>query len=130
VVKAETGSALVLALVTLLVIVATVLIVASYLDGLFLARRLDERTVRLGALSDSAFAETLARLSDDKYFAGVEERPFGGGQIGSSVTEESSNRVVVKAWGRRAGWRGEITAEVLVGRPPRVLSWRRGIEHE
>ena len=72
--SSERGSALVFALATLTLVAITIAGVASEIQSRGAGVIIEERTVRLTALSDAAMAETLAELSDHgTAFAGADE---------------------------------------------------------
>ena len=121
----ESGSALLLALVALTVIALCVMVAASQVQVLQMKGRYDERNAILGALSDAAFAETLALLSADQTSVGFAERGFGGGTISSGVLPvgEFGRRVTAVATYR--GWSATIVAEVDVTAGPVVVRLTR-----
>lgn len=123
--RRERGSALVVALVTVTLVVLAALAVGGLLDSRRLAARIDERDVRLAALSDAAMAATLAHLTVDPDFPGLAESSFGGGTISSSVRRVGLTRARVEAEAGLPEWRAETEAEVLLGPSPSVLSWQR-----
>ena len=122
----ERGSALVFALATLTLVAITVAAVTSELQSRGAGVVIEERSVRLTALSDAAMAETLAELSDKGIaFAGVPERRFEGGTMSSSVRIISAWEVEVFAVGSRDGWSSVIRAKVSLVSGPRVVWWQR-----
>ena len=122
----ERGSALVFALATLTLVAITVAAVTSELQSRGAGVVIEERSVRLTALSDAAMAETLAELSDKGIaFTGVAERRVEGGAMSSSVRIISAWEVEVFAVGSRDGWRSVIRAKVSLNGGPRVLWWQR-----
>ena len=125
-VASDRGSALVFALATLTLIAITVAGVASEIQSRSAGVVIEERTVRLTALSDAAMAETLAELSEKGIaFSGVVQRRFEGGAISSSVRPIGEWEVEVTAVGFRDGWNSVIRARVLLQGGPRVLWWQR-----
>ena len=124
--SSERGTALVFALATLTLIAVTVAGVASDLQARGAGVVIEERTVRLTALSDAAMAETLAELSEKGLaFGGVPQRRVEGGTMSSRVRPVSESEVEVTAVGSRDGWTSEIRARVVVQGPPRVIWWQR-----
>ena len=123
----ERGSALVFALATLTLVAITVAAVTSELQSRGAGVVIEERSVRLTALSDASMAETLAELSDKGIaFSGVPERRFEGGTMSSSVRIISAWEVEVLATGSRDGWSSVIRAKVsLQTSSPRVVWWQR-----
>ena len=125
-IRQEGGSALVFALATLTLIAITIAAVTAELQTRGAGVVIEERSVRLTALSDAAMAETLAELSEKGIaFAGVAERPVEGGAISSSVRIISAWEVEVLAVGSRDGWNSVIRAKVSVVSGPRVVWWQR-----
>ena len=126
VIRQEGGSALVFALATLTLIAITIAAVTAELQTRGAGVVIEERSVRLTALSDAAMAETLAELSEKGIaFAGVAERPVEGGAISSSVRIISAWEVEVLAVGSRDGWNSVIRAKVSLVSSPRVVWWQR-----
>jgi hypothetical protein len=110
-----------------LVLVATAGLLAS------LAHALDRRShredmvrSRLSALTDSALAEALAALDDDRWAPGFAPHPFGGGEIGSEIelASETVRRVELRA--RFAGLERRATAWVEVDGGARLIAWLPG----
>lgn len=123
--RSESGHALVLALLVLLMVsVAGGLLAGSLLLHLRTAR-FEADGVRLAALSDAAVAASLAELSASPASRGLTERDFGDGRIASEIARPESGRAVVVA---RAVYRGRtrrVRAEVLLtAAGPRVVAWR------
>ena len=124
--NSERGSALVFALATLTLIAITIAAVAAELQSRGAGVVVEERSVRLTALSDAAMAETLAELSaQGTGFAGVPERRVEGGTMSSSVRPIGEWEAEVIAVGSRDGWVSTIRARVFVEGGPRVLWWQR-----
>lgn len=124
-VNRQQGSALVLALAALAVVGLCILVVAGQVRNQQAAARYDHRNAVLGALSDAAFAETLALLSVDSNSRGVASRGLGGGVISSSVDELSEHRRRVMALASFRGWTATIEAEVDIATGPVILWVRR-----
>jgi hypothetical protein len=113
-------------LATLTLVAITIAAVTSELQSRGAGVVIEERSVRLMALSDSAMAETLAELSDQGIaFAGIVERPVEGGTMSSSVRIISAWEVEVFAVGSRGGWSSVIRAKVSLQASPRVVWWQR-----
>jgi len=126
VIRQERGSALVFALATLTLIAITIAAVTAELQTRGAGVVIEERSVRLTALSDAAMAETLAELSEKGIaFAGVTNRPVEGGAMSSSVRIISAWEVEVLAVGSRDGWNSVIRAKVSLVSGPRVVWWQR-----
>jgi hypothetical protein len=122
----ERGSALVFALATLTLIAITIAAVTAELQTRGAGVVIEERSVRLTALSDAAMAETLAELSEKGIaFAGVTGRQVQGGTISSSVRVLSAWEVEVVAVGSRDSWSSVIRASVSLNGGPRVVWWQR-----
>jgi type II secretory pathway pseudopilin PulG len=113
-------------LAVLLLSIALALIAASLQLRMRLVRR-EAQALTLSALSDAALAETLARLTQNAYYLGVGERPFGGGSLKSEVRFRSPGRYEVVATATYAGRERTVVAEVV--RPPgasaQVVRWKR-----
>jgi hypothetical protein len=122
----ERGSALVFALATLTLVAITIAAVTSELRARGAGVVIEERSVRLTALSDAAMAETLAELSvHGAEFDGVPERQVEGGAVSSVVRPLGEWEVEVIAVGARNGWISTIRARVFLEGGPRVLWWQR-----
>ena len=124
----ERGSALVFALGALTLVAITVVVVAAEVQSRAAGVVLDERSVRLVALSDAAMAETMAELAAKKTFGGISERPFQGGSIASTVRSAGAWEVEVTAIGRRHDWSSTLVARVNIKNAPRVLRWKRDLK--
>ncbi len=122
----ERGTALIFALAALTLIAITIGVVTAELQSRGVGVVLEERAVRVTALSDAAMAETLAELAAGGVaFPGVAERPFEGGEISSSVRPLGTWEAEVIAVGRRGDWQAVVTARVWVKDGARVLWWQR-----
>ena len=122
----ERGVALVFALAALTLIAITIGAVTAEIQSRGAGVVLEERAVRVTALSDAAMAETLAELATNGVtFPGVTERPFEGGAISSLVRPKSAWEVEVIAVGRRNDWQATVTARVFVKDGARILWWQR-----
>jgi hypothetical protein len=124
--RSESGQALLVALVVMLLLGAVLSVVAALLVSRM--ERVQERTrdTALLALADAAVAESLANLSALPTSAGVDPRPFGGGTIESRVTRGGGESFTLVA---RATYRGRTLVVEARGRltelGPDVDSWRR-----
>ena len=124
--RRERGSALVFALATLTLIAITIAAVTAEIQTRGAGVVIEERSVRLTALSDAAMAETLAELSDRGIaYAGIAERRVEGGTITSSVRVISAWEAEVLAVGSRNGWSSVIRAKVSLQHGPKVVWWQR-----
>ncbi len=124
--SSERGVALVFALAALTLIAITIGAVSADIGSRGVGVILEERAVRVTALSDAAMAETLAELvANGVTFPGVTERPFEGGAISSLVRPKGAWEVEVIAVGRRDDWQAVVTARVWVKDGARVLWWQR-----
>ena len=124
--QSERGSALVFALAALTLIAITIAAVTAELQARGAGVVIEERSVRLTALSDSVMAETLAELAaQGAAFAGVPERRVEGGTLSSSVRPIGEWEAEVIAVGSRDGWVSTIRARVFLEGGPRVLWWQR-----
>ncbi len=124
--KSERGVALVFALAALTLVALTVAAVAAEISSRGAGVILEERSVRITALSDWAMAETLAELAERGHsFRGIIERSVAGGSISSTVRLLGEWDVEVVAVGMRGDWRSTITARVSLLTGPRVLWWQR-----
>ncbi len=122
----ERGVALVFALATLTLVAITIAAVASEVQSRGAGVMLEERAVRVIALSDAAMAESLAELAVNGVgFRGVSERWFEGGSISSSIRAMGEWEVEVVAIGRRDDWQATVQARVYLMGGPRVLWWQR-----
>jgi hypothetical protein len=124
--SSQRGTALVFALATLTLIAITIAAVAAELQSRGAGVVIEERSVRLTALSDASMAETLAGLSaEGAAFAGVAERWYEGGTISSTVRAIGEWEAEVIAIGSRDGWVSTLRARVFLQGGPRVLWWQR-----
>ena len=124
--RQERGSALVFALAILTLIAITIAAVTAEIQTRGAGVVIEERSVRLTALSDAAMAETLAELSDKGIaYAGIAERRVEGGTMTSSVRVISAWEAEVLAVGSRNGWSSVIRAKVSLQRGPKVVWWQR-----
>ena len=122
----ERGTALVFALATLTLIAITIAAVTADLQARGAGVVIEERSVRLSALSDAAMAETLAELSvQGSGFGGIPERRVEGGAMSSSVRPIGEWEAEVVAVGSRDGWVSTIRARVFLEGGTRVLWWQR-----
>jgi 3-oxoacyl-[acyl-carrier-protein] synthase III len=112
--QSETGSALVLALVTTLVVSMAVLLVAGMIASRRTVFEIGRRNITLTALADAAMAETLAELDRDAHFRGFELRSEGAGEISSTVTIEKADHRRVVVFAEVGGWLTSIEATVII----------------
>lgn len=120
----QRGSALMLALGTIIVTSMAVLLVAGMIQTRRISFDLQKRNIMLSALADAAMAQTMAGIDKDENFSGFQEHSLGSGSISSSVswTNPKSRRVV--ATGRHQGWKAVIEARVrLEAAGPVILEW-------
>lgn len=123
---AESGQALIVALIAVLLLGAGLALVASTLvSRMRRAQEASDRTALL-ALTDAAVAETLANLAAWPVSPGVASRELGGGTIASTVRRGGGGgfTIVAEATYRR----GRLSVEVkgrLTELGPQVDSWRR-----
>lgn len=121
---AESGSALLLALLTVLITTMAVLLVAALIQGRRLAFNVEQRNATLSALVDASMAESLAGLDTHKNFRGVAEHPLDSGLISSTVVfgKVGFRRIAARADFR--GWVSVIEARVDIrGGHPIVMEW-------
>jgi hypothetical protein len=124
--SSERGTALVFALAALTLIAITIGAVTAEIQSRGAGVVLEERMVRVTALSDAAMAETLAELATTGVtFPGVTERRFEGGTVLSLVRPKGAWEVEVVAVGRRNDWQATVTASVFVKDHVRILWWQR-----
>ncbi len=123
--RSESGQALILALLALLLVsVASALLAGSLLLHLRAARH-EAEDIRLVALADAAVAAALAELAASPASRGLTERDFGGGSIASDIDRPEPERAVVVAWAVYRGRTRRVRAEVrLTATGPRVVAWR------
>ena len=124
--RSEEGYALLTALVVLtLLAIALALLAASLQIRMRLVRQ-ESQALELMALSDAALAETLYNLTYNRYFHGVEERPFGRGTIASDVEFQGPGQYRVTATANVEGRRRVVLAEVVRSvQGARVVRWVR-----
>ncbi len=124
--KRESGHGVLLTLLVLVVMMTALGLLASTMGMSMMEDKRSFRTVSVIAMSDAVMAETLAELSQNHEFEGVEERAFGQGVISSSVHPSGSSRVEVMARASYGGQRRTTRALVALSEgAPTVLSWRR-----
>ena len=121
----ERGSALFVALVTILIVTMSITLVASFIHGRKSTFEIEERNVMIAALVDAAMAETLAELGENNFFPGINARPLGIGTISSKVTISDQGFRRVVAIGVFRKWAATLDAEVSVGgSTPNVIRWQ------
>ena len=117
---------LIVALVAIALLGAALAILAGFLVQRMNRVRAEAERTRLTALVDGAMAETLANLTSNPVYPGVEEHALGGGTIRSEVLHGVGGSFLIRA---RAELRGGAMAIEARGRTtptgPRVTSWGR-----
>lgn len=120
----QTGHALLVAMIILLLVASAVTMVAAHFG--FRARLMSQeaRRIHLIALTDAAIAESLANLNQSGSYAGVPEREFGGGTIGSEITSLPDSRRQILATAQYRGWRrlAQVRVEIQTAGPV-VETW-------
>jgi len=120
----EKGSALLLAFVAILLTSMSVLLVAGLIRSRRISFDVEERNVFLTALVDSAMAESLAGIDENKDYSGVSEHALGRGSISSRVVFDKPGYRSIEAEAHYDGWKEVIEARVDVRREhPVILSW-------
>ncbi len=122
----ERGVALVFALAALTLVAITLAAVVGELRSRGAGVVIEERAVRVTALSDASVAETLAGLA--KYgstYLGITERRFAGGYISSTVRPMGEWEAEVVAIGRDDNWQMTVRLRVTLQGGPRVVWWER-----
>ena len=120
----QTGHALFVALVVMVLVAAAVTLLATHYG--YRARLISQeaRRIHLVALTDAAVAESLAKLNESAGFAGVTEREFGGGTIGSEIDSLPAHRRAILATATYRGWTRRVRVQVrLTPNAPEVESW-------
>ena len=124
--RREQGYALLAVLLVLFLLsIALALLGASLQLRMRLVRE-EAKTVILGALSDAALAEALAKLAQSDSYSGSPEHELGGGRIASQVESRGAGIYKVVATATFGGRSRAVQAEVV--REPgraRVRFWRR-----
>jgi len=121
----ERGSALLLALGTILVTSMAILLVAGMIQTRRVSFDLQRRNIMLTALVDAAMAETLAGLDQDPTFSGVPEHSLGRGLVSSRVFYVKPKIRRLEATGRVRAWTATIEARILVGAShPIIQEWQ------
>jgi type II secretory pathway pseudopilin PulG len=124
--KAESGFALLTALLVIFLLsIALALLAASLQIRMRLVRE-DAETVILSGLADAAVAEAVANLAQSASYSGTPVHDFGQGKIQSQVQPVSPGIFDVVATATYAGRTRAVEAEVF--RAPgvaRVRRWRR-----
>ena len=124
--RGESGYALLAALVVLFLLSTALALLGTSLQLRIRLVRDDGQKVILGALSDAALAEALAKLAQSADFEGSPEHDFGGGRIASRATSLGPGSYRVVATAAFGGRKSVVEAAVL--REPgraRVVSWAR-----
>jgi len=118
------GQVLFITLVVLVLVASAIGLVATHYG---LRARLvsqESRRIHLNALTDAAIAESLGQLAASPGFAGVPERPFGGGTFSSEVRGLSGDRLEILATASYRGWRRTVRVCVEIEHETLTLeSW-------
>lgn len=72
----------------------------------------EARRIHLVALTDAAVAESIAKLSENPGFAGVQQRSFGGGRLASDIERLSAERRSVVATASYRGWTRRVRVQI------------------
>ena len=129
---AESGHALVLALIVLLLTATSMTLLSRTLLMELRETRAAEARLHLVALADAVLAESLAHLAQQPGFRGVQRRQVGAGQVESQIAPDGPARpsgqplrigVTSRVGGR--SYRVEARVRVRPGESPELLSWRR-----
>lgn len=72
----------------------------------------EARRIHLVAITDAAVAESIAKLNKSAGFAGVTQRHFGGGTLGSEIESLSASRRLIVATASYRGWTRTIRVQV------------------
>jgi hypothetical protein len=123
---AESGIAVLAALLVLLLVsLASALVMAS-LELRMRVVQQEARRVHLSALSDAAIAETVAELSRNRGYPGIPRRSFDDGWLESSVVDLGTGRRQVTARAGYGGWTETVQVEArFTPTSARILGWRR-----
>lgn len=120
------GYALFLVLLTLLLVMASLTLLALSLVQHMNDSRLEHQQVRLTALTDGGLAVALAQLTVTPYWSGQDPERWRDGVVTIHVERTIPRRREVTVEATSGNSRRTIRAEVLVdGGPPRVLRWWR-----
>jgi hypothetical protein len=108
----QSGQALLVALIILLLVSSAATMVAAHFG--FRARLVSQesRRIHLVAMADAAIAESLARLQQSSGYRGVVQREFGGGTIASTITSLAGNRRQILASAHYRGWDRQVKVQV------------------
>lgn len=124
--RGEKGSALLLALIVLVLTSTTMLLLATALSIDLRQRREETRRSRMTVLLDAAVAEALASLRDNPDSHGRTARPFGGGEIESTVRTLPDGSLEILATARSVSATRSAIVRVVYGPyGPRVVGWQR-----
>lgn len=125
----ERGVALVFALAALTLVAISIGAVVGELQSRGAGVALEERSVRVTALSDAAVAESLAEMADrGSTFLGIPERRFSGGYISSTVRPMGEWEAEIIAVGRDDLWQMTVRLRVSLQGGPRVV-WLERRQH-
>lgn len=125
----QDGHVLAVVLVMVLILMSAGSLLALALRFQYETHYLENRDLRLKALTDAALAETLAELWNERDYGGFESYPFAGGTISSEVQRIAfqSREVIVRVtWG---GGARAVRATVWVdvkdrAERPEVRGWK------
>ena len=124
----ESGHALLLTLLALVLLAGVVALLAMLLVSRMGEVRDESRRVTLTALADGALAETLSRLAATPTYPGLPEQRMGEGVVWSRVGRPGPGALSIEV-GARVGGRSFEAVATAVEQPqaaPRVVSWRPG----
>ena len=108
------GHALFVTLIVLVLVAAAVGLLATHYGLRARMASQEERRIHLNAMTDAAVAESLAKLSEDDDFEGVEERPFAGGTLSSRIEDLPENRREILASANYRGWDRTVRVQVRI----------------
>ena len=122
----ERGVALVFALAALTLVAISIGAVIGELQSRGAGVAIEERSVRVTALSDASVAETLAEIAEHgSAFLGISEKRFAGGYISSSVRHLGNWEAEIIAMGRDDLWQMTVRLRVTLQGGPRVVWFER-----
>lgn len=110
--RGQEGHVLVTALFVLLLVSLAVALVAASIDSAMRGVRHELRSLEVIALTDAAVAEAVGRLTINPAFGGQPDHPFGGGTLGSEVTQTGDRTWRIRAWARHGGITRTVQVEV------------------
>lgn len=110
----QTGHALLVAMIIVLLVASAATMVAAQFGYRAQLISQESRRIHLVAMTDATIAESLANLSQSSSYAGVPEREFGGGTIGSEITSLPDSRRQILATASYRGWERRALARVRI----------------